>query len=47
MDIALPYNLENIGERVFSGCVNLTNITLPYNLKSIGVGAFCIMGIPI
>lgn len=40
MDIALPYNLENIGERVFSGCVNLTNITLPYNLKSIGVGAF-------
>lgn len=38
--ISLPSTLTNIGERAFSGCINVTDIELPENLVSIGKEAF-------
>ena len=34
------YNVTDIGDNAFNGCINLTSVTLPNSIKKIGIHAF-------
>ena len=38
--VYIPRNVSYIGERAFSGCINLTSVTIPNSVTYIGSGAF-------
>lgn len=38
--VVLPETITEIGDRAFSGCINLSDLQLPYSLKKIGEEAF-------